>query len=48
MYNKQTKITFCELCLVNFLFLLRCCPIYQISPKMQKNKILYNIRTAKW
>ena len=38
MYNKQTKITFCELCLVNFLFLLRCCPIYQISRKMQKIK----------
>jgi len=36
MYNKWTKILFYELCLINFLFFLKRCTIYQILRKMQK------------
>jgi len=36
MYNKRIKIVFYELCLINFLFFLRWCVIYQILSKMQK------------
>jgi len=48
MFNQRTKIVFYELCLINFLFFLRWCRIYQILPKMKKNKMLYKIKTAKW
>jgi len=46
MYNKRTNIVFYELCLI---FFSEMVSYPSDSPyKMQKNKMLYKIKTAKW
>jgi len=47
MYNKWTNIVFYELCLINILF-FEMVSYLSDSPQNAKNKMLYQIITAKW